>query len=100
MQGEVQQVRGAGELHPAQADEVSRQQRRNGSERERPDDAVLQRVALIFLGQPEHEHREDHGVVSAQQPLVRDEQADGDEVGGLDVLKEREIRHAPSVYRA
>ena len=59
------------------------------AERERADQAVAQRLFLIRPRQPEDHHRQHERVVGAQQPFEEDQQADGDEVGELDV-------HAPA----
>ena len=82
---EIQQIARADQLHPAQPDQVDRQQRRDRAEREGADDAVAQRLLLLRLGQAEHQHGQDHRVVGAQQPFERHEQRDGDEVGRRDI---------------
>ena len=46
---QVQQVAGADQLHPAEPDQIGRQQRRDGAEREGADDAVAQRLLLLRL---------------------------------------------------
>ena len=48
-------------------------------------DAVTQRLLLLGLREPQHENRQHHRVVRAEQPFEEDQQADGDEVGELDV---------------
>ena len=80
---QVQQVAGADQLHPAELDQVDGEQRRDGAERERADDAVAQRLLLLRFGKAEHQDRQHHRVVGAQQAFERDQQADGDEVGRL-----------------
>ena len=96
---QVEQVGRAGQLHPRQLNEVDRQQRGERPEAERAEDAVAQRFLLLLARQPEHQHRQHHGVVGTEQALQRHQQRDGDEVGRLNGVEKGEGKHAPPVYR-
>ena len=80
---EVQQVDRAGQLYPRQRNEVDGEQRRERPEGERAEDAVAQRLLLLLARQPEHQHRQYHGVVGTEQTLERHQQRDRGEVGRL-----------------
>ena len=94
MNREIQQVAGAGELHPAEPDQVRGEKRRDGAKRERADDAVAQRLLLILLRQPQHQHGQHHRVVGAEKPLEHDEERDRDEIRRLNIREERNEGHA------
>src|SRR5262245_40107383 len=81
---QVQQVPGAQQLDPSDAYQIDGQQRGHGSKRERADDAVAQRLLLVALRQPKHEHGEDHRVVGTEETFERDEEGDCEEVGRRD----------------
>ena len=93
-----QQVEPADQLHEPQLDHVRGKHRRRDAERERADDAVAQRLPLLLLGQAEHEHRQHHGVVGAQQSFEHDEQGDGDEVTGRSLGQWRDPRVGASTH--
>ena len=80
---QIEQITGAGELHPAELNEIDGQQRRHGTERKGAADPVSQRFALLRLGKAEHENREHHRVVGAQQSFEGDQERDGEKVGRL-----------------
>ena len=81
--GQVQQVAGADQLHPADRDQVDREQRREDAEDEGADDAVAQRLALLAARQAEHQDRQHQRVVGAEQPFEEHEQGDGDEISRM-----------------
>ena len=62
--GQIQQIRRAGELYPAQLDEVDGQQGCNGSEEEGAEDAVLKGFLLLVLRQSEDENGQNQRIVS------------------------------------
>src|SRR5207247_5477486 len=80
---QIQEIPRAEQLHPSEADEVRGEDRRQRPERERAEDPVSKRFALMRFGQPQHEHGQHHCVVGAQQPFERDEQRDSDQIGDL-----------------
>src|SRR5579862_8252628 len=81
---QVQEVRAAEELYPAQLDEIHREQRRDGAKRKSAHDAVAQRLALLLFRKTEREDGQHHRVVGAQQAFEQHEQRDGDEVGRME----------------
>ena len=61
------------------------QQGGKNSERERAEDAVAQRLALVGAGQAEHQDGQHQRVVGAEQTLQEHQQPDGEKVGEMDV---------------
>jgi hypothetical protein len=80
---EIQEVESSEEFHPDHPHQVHRQQRGDDAERKCANEAVVERGAMLALGQAEHHHRNDEGVVGAEQSFESDEKSDGDEVGRL-----------------
>ncbi len=77
---EVQQVRRACELDPAEFDQLDGQQRRNGSKEERAQDAVTKRLFLLVLRKPQNQYREDQGVVCAEKAFEENKKNDCESV--------------------
>jgi hypothetical protein len=77
---QIQEVAGAHQLHPAKADQIGRQERRDGSESKRPQNAVPKGFTLLRPGQPEHENGQDHRVVGTEKTFESDEKSDREEV--------------------
>ena len=80
---EVQKIPRPEQLHPGKADQKGREQRGDRAEAEGAENAVSQRISLFALRQAEHEHREHHRVVGAQQPLQRHQERDGQKISRL-----------------
>ena len=81
--GEMQKVDGPHQLHPSKLDEVDREERCNGSKRERADNTVSKRLALLDFRKSEDQNRQHHRVVGAQQSFEGDQERDGEKVGRL-----------------
>ena len=74
LEGEIEQIGGADQLHPAERDQLDREQRREDAERERADDAVAQRLLLLCARQAEDQDGQHQRVVGAEQALEQHEQ--------------------------
>jgi hypothetical protein len=81
--GEIQQIQAAEQFYPSKLDEVHGEDRRHDPENEGTDQTVLQRLIVAILRQPEDHHRDHERVVGAQQAFERDQQTNGDKIGGL-----------------
>ena len=62
---QIQQVRGAEQLDPAQLDQIHRQQRRDGAKEEGAENPVAERLLLLLLREAQDQHRQNQGVVGA-----------------------------------
>src|SRR6185436_893745 len=78
---QIHQVKPAGELHPAELDQIDREQGRKDAKAEGADQSVAKRGLTLLFRQPKDHHRDNEGVVGAEQPFEGDEERDGDEVG-------------------
>ena len=76
-----EQIGRAQQLHERQPNHVERRAAWPCPEEEGAEDAVAQGRLLLVTRQPEHQHRQNHRVVGAQQAFEQDQQGDGDEVG-------------------
>ena len=83
LHGEVEQIGGTRQFDPPepQAGRSRGSWRRCGTATRRGCRSAA-RFGAASSGKPEHEHRQNHRVVRAQQTFERDEQADRQQVGG------------------
>ena len=84
LEGKVQKIESTEQLHPIHMDEMHGEECREDAERERADDAVLERLLLLTLGKRQHQDRQNEGVVRAQRCFEQDQEPDRDEVGAFD----------------
>ena len=81
--GEIQEIQATQKFHPAELDEVNGENGRDDAEPEGADQSVVQRPLLAGLRQAEHHHRNDKRVVRAQETFERNQERNGDKIGGL-----------------
>ena len=83
--GEIQQIEAAEQLHPGDADQIHREDRGDDPQGEPADQAEAQRLALVASREAQDHDGHHERVVGAEEPLQRDQQANRDEVGQLNV---------------
>jgi hypothetical protein len=85
LDGQIQQVATAQNLHPPHLNEIGGEHGRGNPEREGADQPIAQRLLLIAPRQAEDHHGQDERVVRAQQPFEDHQHPDGHEIRELDV---------------
>ena len=88
LDGDVDQVAPAQQLHDAPLEQPRRRRDRDHAEHERADQPVGERAALHMLRQALREDAEHQGVVDRQNALEEDQEADDDEVVPVKGLSE------------
>ena len=83
--GEIQEIQAAEQLHPGDADQIYRQDRGDDPQGEPADQSEAQRLALVASREAQDHDGHHERVVGAEEPLQRHQQADGHEVGQLNV---------------
>jgi hypothetical protein len=75
----------SGQLHPPDLHEIGRQEDSQNAKPEGANHAVAQRTLLLLLRDAEHENGQHQGVISAEDTLQDDQEADRDQIGKLHI---------------